>query len=406
MTNESVRSIGGRIADARKSRGLTQLALADRLHVSLSLLRKVEQGSRDATPAFVAAAARILGVDVTALTGQPYDQTGRRPDRIHSLIPKLRRALTYWDLAPDPPSVRALPHLRAEAERAAELRRTGQHVALADMLPGVLIETTAAVHQACGHDRDKLFEVLTVLLFAAHSVTYKTGYEDLSSVVEDRISWAAERSGDPLMIALAAWARTTSMLQTGSYDIGRRLLDRIQGELRVRGHEGREAALWVSAPLHLRSAMLCARGGDAQTSMTHLAEARTIARHLGECDYDGGWHQLSFGPSNVGIHEVAAHIELNDAAGAVARADALRLPKDLPPIRAAQHYVDLSRAQLWIGRTQAALQSLYAARQLAPQQTRHMPTTREVVRMLVRAQHRNNEPLARLVGWIGTDGEI
>jgi hypothetical protein len=35
-------------------------------------LRKVEQGSRDATPALTAAIAKALGVDVTSLTGQPY----------------------------------------------------------------------------------------------------------------------------------------------------------------------------------------------------------------------------------------------------------------------------------------------------------------------------------------------
>jgi hypothetical protein len=249
-----------------------------------------------------------------------------------------------------------------------------------------------------------LFEVLTVLLFAAHSVTYKTGYEDLSSVVEDRISWAADRSGDGLMVALAAWSRTTSMLQAGSYDIGLRLLDRVQSELQVGRRSEREAALWVSAPLHLRSAILGARGGKADVSAMHLAEARAIARHLGDRDCDGGWYQLSFGPSNIAIHDVAVSVELDDAPAAVAKAEGLRLPPDLPPIRAAQHYVDLSRAQLWVGRPDGALHSLYVARQLAPQQTRHLPTTREVVRMLVRSHHRTNEPLTRLVSWV--DGEI
>ena len=38
-------SIGARIATERKLRGLTQHRLADRAHVSLSLLRAVEQGT-------------------------------------------------------------------------------------------------------------------------------------------------------------------------------------------------------------------------------------------------------------------------------------------------------------------------------------------------------------------------
>src|SRR6266511_1200058 len=116
VDGDEARSIGRRIADARKARGLTQEALAQRSAVSVSLLRKVEQGSRDATPAITAAVAKALGVDVTSLTGQPYDQHGRRRDRIHTLIPALRRALTYWDLPPELPTPpRSWPELEAAA---------------------------------------------------------------------------------------------------------------------------------------------------------------------------------------------------------------------------------------------------------------------------------------------------
>jgi len=405
MTSERTRSIGERIADARKSRGLTQKVLADRALVSLSLLRKVEQGSRDATPAVVAAVANALTIDVTALTGQPYDQQGRHQDRIHTLVPALRRALTYWDLPPDLDThPRPWPELVTQAQTVARMRRAAQHTALAEMLPGLLMETTAATHACDGTERERLFELLTVLLFAAHSVTYKTGYEDLSAVVEDRISWAAAHSCDPLMGALAAWTRTTSMLQAGSYDIGQRLLARVETDIDPGGRADNQEALRILGPLHLRSAILAARGGKADTARGHLAEARRIAESLGSVDGDGGWHQLSFGPSNVGIHEVAAAVELGDGGAAVARGQTLQLPRDLPKIRAGQHYVDLSRAQLWAGDRNGALESLYAARKLAPQQTRHMPTTREVVRMLVRSHRRSNEPLTRLVGWLG--GEI
>jgi transcriptional regulator with XRE-family HTH domain len=396
-------SIGQRIADARKGHGLTQQALAQRSAVSISLLRKVEQGSRDATPAVVAAVAKAVGVDVTSLTGQPYDRHGRHRDRIHALMPDVRRALMYWDLPPETATrPRPWPELVADAEAVARLRQAARHVDLAQRLPGLLMETTAAVHMAQTSERERHFELLTILLFAAHSVTYKTGYEDLSTVVEDRLSWAAGHSSDPLMGALAAWARTTSMLHSGAYDIGQRLLDRVQVEIAPGGRRDPDA-LRVSGPLHLRSAMLAARGGDADTASEHLAEARRVADYLGD-DHNGGWHQLSFGPANVAIHVVAAAVELGDGARALAEADRLRLPSDLPAIRAGHHYVDLSRAQLWGGDHDGALRSLFAARKLAPQQTRHHPTTREVLRMLVRVHRRSNEPLTRLVGWIG--GEL
>lgn len=76
MDETRASSVGDRVADARKERGLSQQQLADRANVSVSLLRKVEQGSRDATPALVAAVGKALSIDVTTLTGQPYDQGG------------------------------------------------------------------------------------------------------------------------------------------------------------------------------------------------------------------------------------------------------------------------------------------------------------------------------------------
>ncbi|BCJ55314.1 transcriptional regulator [Actinoplanes sp. NBRC 14428] len=404
MDHDDDFGIGRRISEARKIRRMSQYELAARIPFSLSMLRKVEQGKRDATPAFTAAVAKCLATDVTTLTGQPYDQRGRSRDRIHTAMPGLRQALTYWDLSPqlDRP-IGSWAALRAQTVMAAELRRTAQHLKLVQTLPDLLLEVTAAAHESPEAKKARYFELLAILLFAAHSVTYKTGYLDLSSVVEDRITWVASRSSDPLMGALAAWARTTSMLQNGSYRIGLQLLDRMQAEIRPTRTDQEKTTLPVSGSLHLRSGMLAARAGDDETANAHLREAGHIAAHLGGDDHDGGWHQLSFGPANVSIHEVAARIELGDGAGAVSLARDLRIPPSLPPIRAGHHFVDLSRAQLWEGEPEAALKSLYQARRLAPQQTRHLPTTREVLRMLVRTHRRSSEPLAKMVNWIGGD---
>jgi hypothetical protein len=103
------------------------------------------------------------------------------------------------------------------------------------------------------------------------------------------------------------------------------------------------------------------------------------------------------------VHDVAVSVELGDGGAAVSRARTLQLPADMPKIRAGHHFVDLARAQLWIGDRDGALDSLTTARQLAPQQTRHHPMTREVAGVLVRLHRRSNEPLTRLVGWLGVE---
>ena len=91
-------SIGSRVASARKFRGLTQRRLADLAHVSYSLLTKVESGHVPATPAFIAAVARALRVDIVELTGQPYRGHTAREDQAHATIPEIRRVLLAHDV--------------------------------------------------------------------------------------------------------------------------------------------------------------------------------------------------------------------------------------------------------------------------------------------------------------------
>ncbi|MDQ3275327.1 MAG: helix-turn-helix domain-containing protein [Actinomycetota bacterium] len=72
--DERTERIGYRVASLRKLAGMTQERLACTAHVSRSLVRAVEQGRMPASAAFTAAVARALGLDVTTLTCQPYDE--------------------------------------------------------------------------------------------------------------------------------------------------------------------------------------------------------------------------------------------------------------------------------------------------------------------------------------------
>lgn len=76
---------GTRIAHHRKRAGLTQRGLAQKIPYSYSLLTQVESGHKSASPDLVAAVAKALCIDVTALTGQPY-VTELQQDRLAELI--------------------------------------------------------------------------------------------------------------------------------------------------------------------------------------------------------------------------------------------------------------------------------------------------------------------------------
>lgn len=398
-------SIGPRIAQQRKARGITQIALAQDAGVSVSLLRKMEQGSRIASQPVVAALARALHVDVTTLTGQPYDREGPHPDRIHSAVPDLRRALAYWNLSTELETVPRPPaELAQDAAQIATLYQLDRNFEVAQRLPALLMEAFAAVQDSDGQEREVLFDALTGMFYAAHAVTYQSGYEDLSTIVEDRIAWIAAESGDPVLKAFASWVRTTSLMRLGAYDAGLQILDQAIDAVDPRTQDD-PAALRMVGSLHLRSAILAARANRPQDATAHVAEARQAAAHTG-ADTDNDWRNLAFGRTNVEIHAVATAVESGDGPGALTLADEVRFSGDVLrrlPIRVGHHHMDVARAQLWQGRTDSALASLEKAKRYAPQQTRRHPTTREVTRMLVRSHRRANEPLARFAAWLGTD---
>jgi transcriptional regulator with XRE-family HTH domain len=94
--------IGRRVRAARNLAGITQKELADRAHVSLSLVKQVEQLKVPASPAFVAAVARALEVPATELMSQPAPILNHEDHRVHAVIPELRRELAAYRLPPEP----------------------------------------------------------------------------------------------------------------------------------------------------------------------------------------------------------------------------------------------------------------------------------------------------------------
>src|ERR1051326_6784891 len=91
--------IGARIAVIRKTRGWTARELAQRAHVSYSLLAKVESGAAPASPALIGAVARALRIDVPRVTGQPYEDSRGQAGRLHDSVNAIRRSIDTYDLA-------------------------------------------------------------------------------------------------------------------------------------------------------------------------------------------------------------------------------------------------------------------------------------------------------------------
>ncbi|MEV4382432.1 helix-turn-helix transcriptional regulator, partial [Streptosporangium sp. NPDC049644] len=194
---------GGRIAAIRSARRMTQEDLALAAHISLSLLRKIEQGTRPVLDAIAAA----LSIDPSRLLGN----SGRLDGRVHDAIPALRKVITTYDI-PDEGPVRPMPALRASVAGAVQKRLSAQYVRLSQTLPELLGELIRRVHAS--DDPAGISALLVATYRAADAVAYKYGYLDLSARLIELMRQTSAVAGDPLLSASTAYVRTEVFFAT------------------------------------------------------------------------------------------------------------------------------------------------------------------------------------------------
>lgn len=401
MTEEQA-GVGTRVAQARKLNGWTQARLAMEANQSVSLIRAVEQGRRAASSAFVSACAKALRVSVADLLGQPFPSTSSEDREVHAAIALLRNELAAYDLAAPDLSVRPMPQLVDKVIEARRFRRDAAAPKMAASLPPLLTEARALVHRTSGHDREQAFTLLCELYYNARSLAHKLGYLDLAALAVDRMTWAAQESGNPLWIAASQFHRATLLTSGGDWKTALAFLESCRAEVEPRVDIGADRDLIAWGGLHLQSGLAAARSGHRDLADTHLAEAVKTAARIGH-DRDP---VLVFGPTNVGIWSVALAVELMDGTEALARANSLIIPTGTPRSRSGHHYIDLARAWLLHGPTHRiqALDALQTAKTIAPSLTRYHPMVHETVRQLARDEARSNETVRGFAAWCGIAG--
>jgi transcriptional regulator with XRE-family HTH domain len=381
---------GQTIATERKLAGLSQRQLADRAKYSLAMVKAVEQGREPASPAFLAAAARVLRVEPERLTGTPYRDTIEQDGPLEGST-ELRAILaegTYVEpLEPWP-----LTRLQAELNDIdrAYFDDKGR-VALA-RLPEVIRRLYGALHAES--DTATVYTMLSQAFLTAERLCRRFGFTSLAPTVIDRLEWAAERADDPLYGPQSLIKRARVLMYYDRADLGLKLIERGLNSISGEG-EGVDA---VRGSAHLTGSIIAARGFQPDVAEGHLREAQRIA---GPMKHESDAYGTLFGPANVGIHSVAVALEAGDPDRAAREGTQLVLPKKIAPPRAGHHWQDVSRAWLMIGKTDQALDALNRARRVAPQQTRLHPSVRETVYGIAAAQRRQTNSLTGFASWLG-----
>jgi transcriptional regulator with XRE-family HTH domain len=385
-------AVGTRVRSARKLAGLTQDGLALRMNVSTSLLRKVEQGVAPASPSFTAAAAQALGITVYDLYGQPVQRFGEERRDVAQLETAVLAGFDLADPTDDPPQ-----HLDARVEDATHLKRHARYADCAARLPLLLADLHTRAAQARNTADEETAHFLLARAYLLALITlYRLG-SPLAATAGDRAVQAAERGGNPALLAMTHGERALTLMHRGAFTVATRITTNALLTLPTRPLD--DETHTIAGFLHLRLAILGARIGSQSNADLHLGEAAHHAAHLpATADMWG----TAFCITNVQIHRVATAVELGDSALALTRADQQPIPSPtLLPSRHAHHQIDMARAELLHGRRDRALEALLVARQLAPQLTRYHPQARETIVALAERDRRATRSLANFAAWAG-----
>ena len=399
MDDVSVSGIGRRVVEERELAGLTQVELAREANVSVSLVSAVEQGRAPASPGFVSACARALGVGVAELQEQPYPCRNRVEHEVHAAVSAIRCELTVSRLEPfDEVSLRPVEELERAVARVSTLRHLADLRELGARLPGLLAELRAVVHTVGGVERERAFGLLAEVCAAAMMLTSKLGYTDLASLTTDRYEWAAARSGDELAVCVGDYFRAWVLIRMADWDYAQALLEKSRRRIEPDIGKADPVVLSVWGMLHLKSGLAAARAGNRDLADAHLGEAKETAERVG-ADRDD--YRLCFGPTNVNIWSVALAVELLDGTEAVKRAERFTIPTTAQRERAGHHFIDLARGHLLHGDKDKAFAALRHAKKIAPAQTRYHPMVHETIRVLAREEARASDTVRGFATWCG-----
>ncbi|MGH3773668.1 MAG: helix-turn-helix domain-containing protein [Pseudonocardiaceae bacterium] len=379
---------GARVAELRKTRELTQVALARRAGVSVSLLSKIEVGDRTLTPAIAVAVARALKISLGALYGEVevvQDQG--------VLLVELRAGVRRYDI-PDQAPVPDPTQLRAEVDRAITLREQADLAGLLRMLPGLLRRATTYAHAAASPQGWALLaDVYSVVYYLAA----RNRWVDLVEIAPTRQAWAAGQQPSPLVTAVAARDRAGTFLNCGDFDGGLTVVDRaiVVAETELTGPE----RAFATGTLHLRGMMLAARLTDQAEAQRHINAAWTAAE---EFPTDLQIHNQMFGPANTVSHVLVTEGDLGRPREVIRLAEQLAgNDTGLPPTRLQAVYTSTARAQLDLGDRDGALTSLVKSFAVAPQKAKVHPMSRDVLRVLISLHQRSNPQLVQLANQAG-----
>lgn len=377
--------LGTRISTMRKRRGLTQRELADAAAVSLSLVRKLEQGERAGVRLETAhAIARVLDVPTTRLiTGEADPWVPPMPPTTWQPVVD---ALASTPMQPaEPPTVMGVDGALAGGRA---LFADEQYDALGAILPSLIRDTRALDDVPQG--KRLQYEVMQMC------VSY-LGQVRQYQAAADAAHRALADAPDELAGGAAVVAQCQQMLRRGLLSEVADLATRWAEELEPRMSRATADELTVWGGLQLRIGAAAVRDNRPREAADALKMARIAAVGLGREVITGPDHLRHFGPATV-TQQRAEHAAIQQRPDHV-----LRLHEAVRTWRPARgggrsgryrHLLDVADAHLKLQDEPECTQILLHIHADAPQWLRAQRYAQDIVGRVV-AQRRTLTPRMR-----------
>jgi transcriptional regulator with XRE-family HTH domain len=394
-------ALGRKIAAERRRRGLSQSELARMIDRSVAWVSQVERGVRkvdrmsvletlatalDIPLAELAAEAPV----VAAVSEEAPGAAGLR--LVLSGVYSLRALLNGRH---DPP---ALADLRARTGNAWELTHAGRYTELANLLGGLVPDLETAARALPEADRPEVSELMATAYQACSAALAKLGEPEAAWIAADRAMAAAERAGNPLLVAAGAFRLVFVFLAARHYDQAEETARTTADALAHLASDGDWQATSLWGGLTLQRAVIAAWRGDPDAAYRHLEQASQAAARLGEGRND---YNTEFGPANVAVHEIAVAVELGDA-GRALRAAATVDATGLSAERQARMLIDVARAHAQRRQVTEAIATVTEAEQISAELVRSHEQGRQLVSDLLTMQDPPSAELRDLAARTGT----
>ncbi|GHD98872.1 helix-turn-helix domain-containing protein [Streptomyces alanosinicus] len=376
MSAAQVPGPGSNVAARRKELGLSQVALARRAGVSVSLLSKIEVGDRALSQGVGAALAQAMNLTLDELLGSAPEQN----------LNDLDWAIRRFNVPGDPPEHPET--LQREVDELNQLRWNTELSKVLLRLPSLLTRVTNHAHLT---GEPTAWTLVADVYGVAYWLAARHRWMHLAELATMKQRVAAERA-DPIAAIVAARDDAGTFLNSGDFAGGLAIIDRavVEAESTLTGRD-RAYGLGI---LHLRGLTLAGRLRDKQTTGRHIEAAWRAAEEFPE---DIAEHGIHFGPENTATHVISTASDMDQHRQAIVTADDLiKAGMSLPATRVGPLYMNLGRSQLALGDQDGTLESLEKAWSVAPEMAAVHPTSLELTRVLVSKHKRSNERLTKL----------